>query len=315
MVLHLLLHIFCCLFIAAAAEDELRPECQTFCGNVSIPYPFGMGNPSCYRNEHFEITCNYTETYDLKPFWAEQEILDISLLGQMTIRSGMSWDCYFENSTVSSYMPYSINLDERGPFTFSSTRNKLTAVGCYYWAMLTSSRGRNFTGSGGRNYTRGCLSYCEDMASVFNDSCSGNGCCQSSIPPGVKRIDVTLGSFCNDSKVRQFNPCSYSFLVDQDKFEFSGSDLYGDKLRSKILPMVIDWVAGEETCEEAQANKATYACRSENSHCYDSSNGPGYGYGCNCSSGYEGNPYIQGGCQGILITFQDILFFFGVVKY
>ncbi|XXG40472.1 hypothetical protein AAC387_Pa01g1180 [Persea americana] len=38
MVLHLLLHIFCCLFIAAAAEDELRPECQTFCGNVRNPY-------------------------------------------------------------------------------------------------------------------------------------------------------------------------------------------------------------------------------------------------------------------------------------
>ncbi|RWR79325.1 putative wall-associated receptor kinase-like protein 16 [Cinnamomum micranthum f. kanehirae] len=278
MVLHLLLHIFFCLFIAAATEEELRPECPTSCGNVRIPYPFGIGNPSCYRNEHFEITCNYTETHDQKPFWGEQEILDISPLGQMTIRSWLRWDCYFENSTVSSNMPYWINLDQRGPFTISTTRNKLTVVGCDSWVILTGSSSR------GHNFTSGCLSYCEDMASVINGSCTGIGCCHLNIPAGVKRIVVELGSTCNHTKVRQFNPCSYSFLVDQDKFKLSVSDLYGDKLRSKILPVMIDWMAGNETCEEAQANKATYACRSENSHCNYSSNGLGYGYWCNCFS-------------------------------
>ncbi|CAN6236124.1 unnamed protein product [Urochloa humidicola] len=51
------------------------------------------------------------------------------------------------------------------------------------------------------------------------------------------------------------------------------------------------------SCEEAKQT-TSYACR-ENTYCYNSSNG--IGYRCNCSQGFEGNPYLQGpdGCQDI----------------
>ncbi|CAM0952666.1 unnamed protein product [Alopecurus aequalis] len=42
---------------------------------------------------------------------------------------------------------------------------------------------------------------------------------------------------------------------------------------------------------------SSYACLSENTVCVDSSNGPGYL--CNCSSGYQGNPYLYGGCTDV----------------
>ncbi|CAO2184672.1 unnamed protein product [Urochloa humidicola] len=42
---------------------------------------------------------------------------------------------------------------------------------------------------------------------------------------------------------------------------------------------------------------STYACRYRNSECVDSTNGPGYL--CNCSSGYEGNPYVPDGCKDV----------------
>ncbi|CAO2035792.1 unnamed protein product, partial [Urochloa humidicola] len=66
--------------------------------------------------------------------------------------------------------------------------------------------------------------------------------------------------------------------------------------------MEMDWAIrdgnGTMSCDEAELNKTgTYACLSSNSGCVDSRNGPGYL--CNCSEGYEGNPYLPGGCQDV----------------
>ncbi|KAG6627612.1 hypothetical protein CIPAW_15G141600 [Carya illinoinensis] len=59
-----------------------------------------------------------------------------------------------------------------------------------------------------------------------------------------------------------------------------------------------DWAIGNKTCEVAKKiNTTGYACKAVNSECYDSTNGPGYR--CNCSPGYEGNPYLSGGCNDI----------------
>ncbi|KAF2291301.1 hypothetical protein GH714_022360 [Hevea brasiliensis] len=52
------------------------------------------------------------------------------------------------------------------------------------------------------------------------------------------------------------------------------------------FPVVLDWAIGNETCNDARKNQETYACKDNNSICYDSDNGPGYR--CNCSEGYWG---------------------------
>ncbi|RWR79324.1 putative wall-associated receptor kinase-like protein 16 [Cinnamomum micranthum f. kanehirae] len=292
MILHFFLQFFYCLSIAAAADVvKPNPGCQHQCGNVRIPYPFGIGDPSCYRDQYFNLTCRKDiETDDLKPFWGELEVLNISTLGEMTVGSPIGWDCYFQNGSSSSRRPYSINLYSMGPFTFSDTRNKLTAVGCDNKAYIN--------GSWGSEFTSGCMSYCKDEASVTSGSCNGIGCCQSFIPAGIKKFKVTLESFSNHSQVWEFNRCSYSYVGDKDQFNFSVSDLhlYNFWDRSATVPVVLDWMAANETCEKAKANKADYACRSAKSDCYYSDN---LGYGCKCLSGYQGNPYIQGGCQDI----------------
>nr|POE54630.1 wall-associated receptor kinase 2 [Quercus suber] len=54
---------------------------------------------------------------------------------------------------------------------------------------------------------------------------------------------------------------------------------------------------GNETCEDAERNSTSYACIAKNSTCYASNNGGGYR--CNCSSGFEGNPYLVDGCKDI----------------
>ncbi|KAB1223172.1 Wall-associated receptor kinase-like 2 [Morella rubra] len=45
----------------AQATKLAKGSCQDRCGNVSIPYPFGMGAPHCYLDEWFAIDCDVTE--------------------------------------------------------------------------------------------------------------------------------------------------------------------------------------------------------------------------------------------------------------
>ncbi|GJN34644.1 hypothetical protein PR202_gb23326 [Eleusine coracana subsp. coracana] len=39
-----------------SARIGLRPDCKTTCGNVSVPYPFGI-QPGCFR-PGFNLTCD-----------------------------------------------------------------------------------------------------------------------------------------------------------------------------------------------------------------------------------------------------------------
>ncbi|CAL9013296.1 unnamed protein product [Prunus brigantina] len=70
-----------------AAPAIAKPNCRTHCGNVSIPYPFGIGpNKDCYFDEWFQLECNKS-TGD-KPFLrlAQLEVLRISIKGMLQFK-------------------------------------------------------------------------------------------------------------------------------------------------------------------------------------------------------------------------------------
>ncbi|RWR74593.1 Protein kinase domain-containing protein [Cinnamomum micranthum f. kanehirae] len=300
---HWFVVVLCCLSsFSFYSSSSMNPNCKTTCGNINIPYPFGMGeDPTCFRHSMFNITCNESSTPP-KALLSGQEVLDISLQGQLRIKFPIGWDCYSESGNRTDY-DSGLSFDtNRSPYTFSNTRNIFTAIGCDTQAYVKGNPYVEYFSKKRDDHFRfGCMSSCWNTTSVTNGSCTGIGCCQSVIPANLKMFGVDIESFNNHTDVWSFNPCSYAFFVDQDfNLNFSVSDLSNTSFRDRNgqVPVVLDWVVvWNKTCQEATRNKTDCACLSENSECSDSTNGPGYR--CNCSAGYQGNPYVPGGCKDI----------------
>ncbi|KAM2273662.1 hypothetical protein ACFX1S_043570 [Malus domestica] len=86
---------------------------------------------------------------------------------------------------------------------------------------------------------------------------------------------------------------SFSFVVQEGKFNFFSNMLGSDYLKNASLPVVLDWSVGNETCTNVVEKKQVmnYTCQG-NTTCYDVENGSGYR--CKCKDGYQGNPYLNG---------------------
>jgi hypothetical protein len=193
---------------------------------------------------------------------------------------------------------------ELDPFhKVSSTKNKLTVIGCATLGMAVGlTKGKNQL-----EYLTAdsCYSFCIDASSVDDGTqCSGLGCCQAPLSGNISSFGTQSAPvpLIYNSTIQSFSPCSYSFVVEEDQFKFDCSYVNSTKNLRKYtdgFPLLLDWVVGNGSCSEAIKMGSQYACQAMNSEFFNVSNGPGYL--CNCSKGYEGNPYLQGGCQGTLI--------------
>ncbi|KAF8406764.1 hypothetical protein HHK36_008856 [Tetracentron sinense] len=293
MIRPVLLHLV--LLWLAAVLSSSEAVCPERCGNIQIPYPFGIGDRNCFKDPGHELMCDESFIPPLLLLGPGSNIpvLNISLQGQVTITLWVAYDCYTKSGLSSNKFNQQIALGDI--YSFSDTQNKFTAIGCDTYAFMSDPNGEVFQS--------GCISLCGNTVNVIEGSCSGIGCCQTAIPKGLHNLDVYLGSYYNHSMSWDFNPCSYAFLADQDWFKFSVNDLSNFSTSVELTfqnkssaPVVLDWVVGVETCEEAQTNSTTYAC-GQNSYCSNSTNG--HGYRCYCNTGYQGNPYLPHGCQDV----------------
>ncbi|KAK1411315.1 hypothetical protein QVD17_37862 [Tagetes erecta] len=258
MLLHLILFLFT-FPLTRAMNNTSKPGCPTKCGDVTVPYPFGIG-ADCFLNISFNLTCNTSfEPPKLSFGDGSIRIYNISDL-ELRISTIVSYNCYDQSGTLVVGYPYAwTSLGRQSGFTFSKKNIK--------------------------------------APNVPYGQCSGIGCCQISIPKGLSVYNSTLTTLQNHTDVWSFNKCSYGFLVEDNRFKFEGaSDLstnYSDfveKIRS-TMPIVLDWVIEPEGNCSIEVN----TCKG-NSSCYDVEGG---GYRCQCRRGYEGNPYLDPGCQDI----------------
>nr|XP_043617629.1 wall-associated receptor kinase 2-like [Erigeron canadensis] len=278
-----------------------KPGCNTTCGDLIVPYPFGIGhNSNCSIDKGFDIYCN--TSYDPpKAFFTETgKNVWIKLISDSTLRTSnlVASRCYYPDGTTSSNssgnsISYNFN---NWPYTFSKV-NKFTVIGCNDYAWLTSR-----TKSNEASVSTGCMVFCPNATSVniSSDECSGNGCCRSSIPQDISYYFTQVN---NLSGVNQTDSerCTHAFVGEENTFKYNGSASYLSdpsypKNISDNVPVVLDWAIGSVGCAEANATDG-YACQS-NSTCVDSVRKSG-GYRCQCNEGFQGNPYLSPGCQDI----------------
>uniref|UniRef100_A0A2P2MW58 Protein kinase domain-containing protein n=1 Tax=Rhizophora mucronata TaxID=61149 RepID=A0A2P2MW58_RHIMU len=228
----------------AEAEFLAKPECQDRCGDVAIPFPFGIG-PKCYMNESFAVDCK-----DAKPFLASigMELLGVSVQGWVQVNNPVvSSNCNGNESSVTRKINISVS-----PFVYSNARNMFTATGCDNYALL-----RTDTDLGG-----GCHSFCRYQRDLKSYGCSGLDCCQAIIPPNTKSFVTTLTNMNKD-----YRSCNHNLtasIVDQEWFD---PRLLNPEQLSQMeyVPAVLEWGAFQGLCSPSETS-ALFCSR--NGYCW-----------------------------------------------
>lgn len=275
-----------------------RPGCRDRCGNITIPYPFGIG-AGCYREEYgFELLCDDARSPPRLTISGGYQLASLSLsAGEARIYLNATRKCY--NVTTGAFVDRnddaSLALGSASPYRVSPTKTRLVATGCPTIGYFVDGAGY---------FVSGCTSVCRpaQYAVEGQGPCTGVGCCQSAIPSDIYYYEPnTLSLQLQAGKLdpilgANVTTCQYVFLADADWFSYTDS-VFFNRTDDFAAPVVFDWaVRNVGNCSAAKLNMTDYACRSRDSECVPSSNGAGYR--CNCSQGYEGNPYLDGGCRG-----------------
>ncbi|KAK1566853.1 hypothetical protein Q3G72_004899 [Acer saccharum] len=274
MLLQLLFQIvFLSLLINVLAKISLpisKPNCPSSCGNVSIPFPFGIGS-NCYLNDSFAVDCKFDHH---KPFLRSinLEVLNITL---------PDFGILVNHPVLNSCLSNESTLLENTPFLFSD-RNRFVSVACDNFAIMSSNN----------SPLCGCLSICDGSHAFEMGNCFGVKCCQTTIPTKLKSYKASYNILNNNSQGENQQKCKYAFLVDHDLFSTSISA--EDVANIKQVPVLLNWNIQESSFDLDEKNKSQDYQSS--THCKAFNDGSVH---CVCIEGYGGNPYLPDGCQGI----------------
>ncbi|CAL9215206.1 unnamed protein product [Arabidopsis halleri] len=280
---------------AAASTFPLAlPNCKDHCGDVSVLYPFGIGQ-GCYKDKWFEIVCINSSEQISVPFLLSirREVISFDLGSYYSIDDRS----HYQSNKIHILGPLkhtgcsngsvgdSSSLNLKGSPFFISDNNKFTAIGCNNKALMKG------TGS----QIVGCEATCKNE--TYKDDnvrgCLGDKCCQTKIPSGLQVFDATVEKLepskdgCQVAYLTQFQLAAFMFTPPELQ-EYRNYVMMELEWFLDVLPIPSE---GSALCE-ASINGEQIPRSLGNLSAID-------GYQCWCKHGYEGNPYIPGGCQDI----------------
>uniref|UniRef100_A0ACD5ZF21 Uncharacterized protein n=1 Tax=Avena sativa TaxID=4498 RepID=A0ACD5ZF21_AVESA len=308
------------LSAAGAAGAPMRaigmPGCETSCGDVSVPYPFGMGSARCFW-PGFNLTCDATSKPPrlLLGYDSVLRVAKISLQNSTVrvIHSGSMIDStpVIHNTAAQDWNFTYGNCFTGGggaPYTLSSM-NELILMGCNAQATLLQNDDTSTTTT---NIISGCASFCSatktayvgGVASGHDKYCSGMGCCQAPISIDSSPKELRFRWF-NGNHSQDLVPLPvYMFVAEEGWFDQRWvTDELVQKLRPPSraaleVPLILRWEVARDVNSNPNCSAGDVApniCKSNHSYC----NQENRGYSCKCWSGYDGNPYLTDGCQDV----------------
>ncbi|KAG5226255.1 wall-associated receptor kinase [Salix suchowensis] len=288
-------HVILLFWSLRTAESQVmvKTGCESNCGGVEIPYPFGM-KEGCFLDERFKIQhCNSSSGYPT--LTVNGTDLVVRLISVYSSRIYVNFPMFFANCGGKD--THTVVDLEGSPFVFSS-ENYFVASGCDNLALMNQNN----------SAIGGCVSIC-DKSGLSTSGCSGINCCQTRIPSNLKVFNVTMKGLDGRDGSGGEKQCRHAYL------SYFGGDPSDMKDVDSVYT-VLDWGIDRWVFESLVKNGSYYnfryssTCKDMNTSINSTIQSPIVDMNtsidstiqspivqCSCNPGFEGNPYISGICQ------------------
>ncbi|KAM0038324.1 putative protein kinase RLK-Pelle-WAK family [Helianthus debilis subsp. tardiflorus] len=215
-----------------ALAKYAKPWCRDRCGNVTIPFPFGIG-AECSVNQWYIIEC--TNSIPYLSALNRREVLNVSLTN-LTVTVGTPRITGCRNQVRNSSEIIGVDLDGT-PFLFSKLDNKFVFKGCGIAAMHVDNG----------SVVAACSTACHGVTVSDSNNCFGNGCCQTTIPHYLKSYNINITGLEEED--------GSALLVDETSYDEGRSS-------DSLIPISLLWTLADSdhfTCcnnRSRERNKA-----------------------------------------------------------